>query len=228
MSDERKILVTGVTRGIGRALVERLAGMGHSIIGCGRSAAELEALARGLGAPHRFDQLDVADWEAVRTWADELVGLGTVPDLLVNNAGVINRNAPLWRVPQSEFDLVIRTNVCGTANLIRAFLPAMIDRGSGVVVNISSGWGRSTAPEVAPYCASKYAVEGLSAALAQDLPPGLAAVAVNPGVIDTEMLRSCWGDGAAACPSPDEWADRAAPFLLDLGPEQNGRALTVP
>jgi NAD(P)-dependent dehydrogenase (short-subunit alcohol dehydrogenase family) len=227
MNDERTILITGVTRGIGRALAERLAGMGHTIIGCGRSQAALDALADSLGAHHRFDPLDVTDWPAVAAWAGGLLEVGTVPDLLVNNAGVINRNAPLWAVPRSEFDTVIQTNICGTANLIRAFLPAMIDRGRGVVVNISSGWGRSTAAEVAPYCASKYAVEGLTSALAQELPPGLAAVAVNPGVIDTDMLRSCWGDGAAACPSPDEWAGQAAPFLLSLGPAHNGRALTV-
>ena len=103
----------------------------------------------------------------------------------------------------------------------------MIERGRGIVVNISSGWGRSTAPEVAPYCASKYAVEGLTGALSQELPPGLAAVAVNPGIIDTDMLRSCWGDGAASCPSPDEWAGRAAPFLLALTAADNGRSATV-
>lgn len=227
MSDRRKILITGVTRGIGRALTERLGGMGHTIVGCGRSEPEIEALRTALGAPHRFDPLDVTVWEAVRVWSEEVLGKSGPPDLLVNNAGMINRNAPLWKVSDEEFEAVIRTNVCGTANLIRAFLPAMIERGRGIVVNISSGWGRSTAPEVAPYCASKYAVEGLTKALAQELPPGLATVAVNPGVIDTDMLRSCWGDGAATCPSPNEWTEQAAPFLLALTSGDNGRSATV-
>ena len=61
-----------------------------------------------------------------------------------------------------------------------------------MIVTISSTWGRSVAPEVAPYCATKYAVEGMTMALAAELPAGLAAVAVNPGIIDTDMLRSCW------------------------------------
>jgi NAD(P)-dependent dehydrogenase (short-subunit alcohol dehydrogenase family) len=227
MSDRRTILITGSTRGIGRALAERLAGMGHTVIGCGRSEPEIEALRADPGAPHRFDPLDVTDWTAVSAWAGDVLAGSGPPDLLVNNAGVINRNAPLWEVPAAEFDTVIRTNVCGTVNLIRAFLPAMIDRGHGIVVNISSGWGRFTAPEVAPYCASKYAVEGLTAALAQELPDGMAAVAVNPGVIDTEMLRRVWGDSAASCPAPAEWAAGATTFLLGLTTADNGRAASV-
>jgi NAD(P)-dependent dehydrogenase (short-subunit alcohol dehydrogenase family) len=81
---------------------------------------------------------------------------------------------------------------------------------------------------VAPYCASKWAIEGLTRALAQELPPGLAAVPLNPGVIDTDMLRSCFGQEAAEYPSAEEWAERAAPFLLGLGPDDNGKPLTAP
>jgi NAD(P)-dependent dehydrogenase (short-subunit alcohol dehydrogenase family) len=96
-----------------------------------------------------------------------------------------------------------------------------------VIVNFSSGWGREAAARVAPYCASKWAVEGLTQALSQELPPGLAAAAVNPGVIDTDMLRSCWGGSAGSCPSPEAWAATAAPFLLSLNAAHNGQALTV-
>src|SRR5262249_47620774 len=139
-----------------------------------------------------------------------------------------NANAPLWDVPADEFDRLIDVNIKGVANVIRAFVPAMIARGSGVIVNFSSGWGRSTSPEVAPYCASKYAIEGLTLALAQELPRGLAAVPLNPGIIDTEMLRSCFGDGAASYPSPQRWAEKAVPFLLGLGLRHNGQSLTAP
>src|SRR4029079_14412946 len=98
----------------------------------------------------------------------------------------------------------------------------------GVIVNISSGWGRSTAAEVAPYCASKWAVEGLTRALAQELPRGMAAVPLNPGIIDTDMLRTCFGGSAGNYPSPERWAEQAVPFLLGLGAKDNGQALTVP
>jgi NAD(P)-dependent dehydrogenase (short-subunit alcohol dehydrogenase family) len=112
--------------------------------------------------------------------------------------------------------------------VIRHVVPAMIARGSGVIVNLSSGWGRSTSPEVAPYCASKWAIEGLTRALAQELPRGLAAVPLNPGIIDTAMLRSCFGESASEHPGPEEWARAAIPFLLGLGPKDNGKPLTVP
>ena len=116
--------------------------------------------------------------------------------MLLNNAGLINRNAPLWEVRAQEFSDVIDVNLKGVANVIRHFVPAMIKRRSGVIVNFSSGWGRSTDAEVAPYCATKWAIEGLTQALAQELPPGMAAVPFNPGIINTAMLRSCFGGSA--------------------------------
>ena len=223
----RTVVVTGSTRGIGRALVDRLAELGHTVIGCGRSRAAIDALAAEYPEPHIFDAVDVASWLEVEGWAKNVLAQIPAPDLLINNAGVINRNAPLWEVPPEEFSTVLDVNVDGTANVIRAYLPAMISRGEGVIVNMSSGWGRSTAPEVAPYCASKWAVEGMTQALSHELPAGLAAVAVSPGVVDTDMLRSCWADSAAACPSPEEWAPGAADFLLSLTARHNGRSLSV-
>ena len=146
---------------------------------------------------------------------------------LVNNAAVVNRNAVLWKLPAEEFDQVIDVNIKGVANMIRAFVPAMAARKRGVIVNFSSGWGRSVSPEVAPYCATKYAIEGLTKALAEELPSGMAAVPLNPGVIDTDMLRSCFGEAAASYPSPETWALSAVPFLLRLGPKDHGKSLSV-
>jgi NAD(P)-dependent dehydrogenase (short-subunit alcohol dehydrogenase family) len=228
MSTAKKIIVlTGATRGLGRALVPKLAAAGHTVVGCGRSADHVAALAREFGPPHRFDAVDVRDAAAVAAWAADVLAAVGPPDLLVNNAALMNTPAPLWRVPAAEFDAVIDVNVKGIANVIRAFAPAMVARASGVIVNLSSGWGRSTSPEVAPYCASKFAVEGLTRALAEELPAGMAAVPLNPGVIDTDMLRQAWADGASAYPKAEQWAERAAPFLLQLGPKDNGRPATV-
>jgi NAD(P)-dependent dehydrogenase (short-subunit alcohol dehydrogenase family) len=104
----------------------------------------------------------------------------------------------------------------------------MVEAKRGVIVNLSSGWGRSTSPEVAPYCASKWAIEGLTKALAQELPAGMAAVPLNPGVINTEMLQKCFGSDADRYPAAQEWAKQAAPFILSLGAKDNGLSLSVP
>lgn len=120
------------------------------------------------------------------------------------------------------------TNLKGTASVMRHLLPAMLQRGSGVVVNFSSGWGRSTSPEVAPYCATKFAIEGLSMAVAQETGGRVAIIPLNPGIIDTRMLRSCFGGEAGHYPGPEAWARTAVPFLIKLGPKDNGRPLTAP
>jgi len=166
--------------------------------------------------------------DEVAAWAKNVVASPGAPDLLLNNAALINRNAPLWKVPAKEFSDVIDVNIKGVTNVIRHFAPAMIQRGSGVIVNFSSGWGRSTDAEVAPYCATKWAIEGLTQSLAQELPSGLAAVALNPGIIDTDMLRSTFGGSASSYPSPRQWAERAVPFLLQISARENGQPLTAP
>jgi NAD(P)-dependent dehydrogenase (short-subunit alcohol dehydrogenase family) len=222
------IVITGATRGLGRALTARFVAEGHRVLGCGRSNDQVEALRREYGAPHDFAVVDVADRAAVEGWGQRLLALAGAPDFLVNNAATINANAALWDVPAEEFDRVIDVNIKGVANVIRAFVPAMIARKTGVIVNFSSYWGRSTAPEVAPYCATKWAIEGLTRALAEELPKGMAAVAFNPGIIDTDMLRSCFGAQAASYPGADEWSEAAAPYMLSLGAKDNGKAVTAP
>ncbi len=224
---KRRIVVTGVSRGLGLALAEGFIRLGHTVAACARSEQAVAELGRQYGPPHGFETVDVSDDEAVRAWTERVLADGHTPDLLVNNAGLINRNAPLWEVPADEFSQVVDVNVKGVANVIRHFLPAMIAAGSGVIVNISSGWGRSVAADVAPYCATKWAVEGLTRALAQELPGGMAAVPLNPGIINTEILQSCFGKSAASYPEPTSWAEQAVPFILGLGPKDNGHPLSV-
>lgn len=224
---QKVVVITGATKGLGREMVEGFVAAGHKVAGCGRTAKCIEELKQKYGAEHLFTQVDVTSDEQVKRWAQGVLEKFGAPDLLLNNAAVINCNAPLWEVSAEEFDRLVAVNICGVANVIRAFVPAMVKRSSGVIVNFSSGWGRSTSPEVAPYCASKYAIEGLTHALAQELPVGMAAVPLNPGVIDTEMLRSCFGESSSAYPKPAEWAAKAVPFLLKLGPRDNGKSLTV-
>jgi len=223
-----KIVITGVTRGLGRALAEWYIANGHTVAGCGRSGPAIFDLRFAHPEPNSFDALDVTQPVKVGLWAERVFGAIGAPDFLINNAGLMNKLAPLWKVPADEFSAILSVNIAGVANVVRAFVPAMIERGSGTIVNLSSGWGRSVAPEVAPYCATKWAIEGLTKALAAELPAGLAAVALNPGVIDTDMLRKCFSDSASSYPKADDWARTAAPFILGLGPADNGKSASVP
>lgn len=222
-----KIVLTGVTRGLGRALAHEFIAAGHTVIGCGRSGDAIFDLRMEFQAPHDFSVLDVAQDSKVAIWAAKVLENDSPPDLLINNAAVMNRLAPLWEQDDREFTRLVDTNIRGTQNVIRHFVPAMVQRKRGVIVNFSSGWGRSVAPDVASYCMSKWAIEGLTKSLAEELPAGMAAVPLNPGVIDTDMLRACWADGASAYPKAEAWAKVAAPFILGLSPKDNGRSVSV-
>src|SRR4051812_1863413 len=109
----RTVVLTGVTRGLGRALVTQFIELGHSVLGCGRSEEALAELRRAYGPPHDFAAVDVARPEQVEAWAKGLLRAHGSPDFLINNAAIINENAPLWKVPADEFDRVIDVNIKG-------------------------------------------------------------------------------------------------------------------
>ena len=221
------IWLTGCTAGLGRALVPEFLKAGHSLVGCGRNEIALAHLKNAHPEGH-FIPCNVANDDNVASFCESALRAAGAPDLLINNAAVINSPAPLWEIPASDFDQLTAININGTANVIRHAVPSMIAEGKGIIVNLSSGWGRSTSPEVAPYCASKWAIEGLTQALSQELPQGLGAIALNPGIIATDMLRKSFGPDAESFPSPETFAVTAAPFLTALTPAQNGQALTAP
>lgn len=226
--NNRHIVITGATKGIGRALALEWVRAGHKVSACGRNAAQVAELQLALGDNGFVKVVDVTDADAVSSWANEASARFGTTDLLVNNAALINNNAALVDVPRAEFDAVIDVNIKGVANVLRSFLPAMIERNEGVVINLSSGWGRSTSPEVAPYCASKFAIEGLTKSLAQELPSGMAAIPLSPNTVNTEMLQNCFGEGASYSPGPEAWAATVAPWVLKLGPSQSGQSLSTP
>ena len=190
---------------MGKALQAELLRLGHRVSGCCSKT------------------VDVRDCAAVKAWADDL---GEV-DLLLNNAALALAPEFLWRVEPEEFARLIETNLTGVFVVSRAFLPGMLKRGRGVVANFTSDWGRTASPLYAAYCASKFGVEGLTRALAQELPAGVAAVLVDPGDVNTDMLRLAVGEEASAAPEAAEWATRAAPRLLALGPDANGQTVSL-
>ena len=225
---QKHVLITGCSRGLGLAMARQFAAAGWLVSGCARSVEVLEELSAELSSPHFFAACDVSDDVRVCEFCAQVIQSCGVPDLVLNNAAMVNPNAPLWEISDDAFNRILAVNVKGTASVIRHLLPPMMEKGGGVIVNFSSGWGRSVAPEVAPYCATKWAIEGLSLAAAQETRGRVAIIPLNPGIIDTAMLRSCFGDDAAFYPGAGEWAQRAVPFLMKLGLKDNGRSLTAP
>ena len=222
------VLVTGVSQGLGRAMTEELIAEGCTVMGCARNQSEITQLKQTYGNPHSFSCVDVSQEEQVKQWREEILSAYDPPDLLINNAALINQSLKFWEVPTAEFDQIIDVNIKGVANVMRQFLPAMMAKQHGIIVNFSSGWGRSTSPQVAPYCTTKWAIEGLTRAVAQELPSGMAAIPLNPGIIHTEMLETCFGSSAANFTPINTLVKKAVPFLLSLKSKQNGQPLTVP
>jgi len=230
MDMSKLVVITGVTRGLGRAMVDRFHEAGWTVAGCGRSADEVQRLRSQLGDKHDFAIVDVAEMRQVEEWTERICAKVGVPDLLINNASIVNRNQAVMELEPSEFAMVMNVNVNGAFHVIRAFLPYMVERArGGMIVNISSYWGRYGEAMLAPYCASKFAIEGLTQSLAAELPQGMATVALDPGgSIDTSMLRSCSPDDVTTAPNPEAWSRVAVPYIMGLGPEANGKSLTCP
>ena len=227
-TNQKNIVLTGCSRGLGLALAHEFIAAGHRLYGAARNAEVIAKLNTRYPENALFSAVDISDEASVLQWSCDILESCGAPDLVINNAGIINKPAPLWEVPAVEFMQLLNTNVRGVHHVITQLLPSMIERGSGTIINLSSGWGRSVSADVAPYCATKWAIEGLTKALAAELPAGMAAIPLSPGIIDTDMLRTAWGDDASAFHTADAWAASAAPFMLSLGSEHNGQSLSTP
>jgi NAD(P)-dependent dehydrogenase (short-subunit alcohol dehydrogenase family) len=185
-------VVTGANSGIGRATAIHLAAQGHTVFGTVRSldkAGKLQAMAAEHGAEVQLVELDVADDASVqRGFADILEQTGGVVDVLVNNAGV-GGNAVAEECPPSLYAEVFNVNVNGAVRCIQQVVAGMRQRRRGAIVNITSIAGRIAALAQSPYVVSKWAFEGLSEGLAQELAPfGVRVVIVEPGVTKSAIF----------------------------------------
>ncbi len=183
----RTAVVTGGGSGLGAAIAAHLVDAGAGVVLVGRRGAVLDAAAERLGPAARAEVCDVADPAAVAALAARLAGEEV--SVLVNNAGIPGPVAPLTEVEPHEWDEVFAVNVRGTYLLCRAFLPGMVARGAGDVVNVASVSGKRPLARRTPYCASKMAVLGLTSTLAFEV--GSAGVRVNalsPGPVEGERM----------------------------------------
>lgn len=192
MSNSKIVLITGATAGIGRTTALHLAKLGHHVIASGRKAVELTRLqvdARGLAGKLDVVQLDVTSSESIAEAVGAVAKLtgDRGPDVLINNAG-FGVLGPTSEISDAEMRRQYETNVFGLMNVTRAFLPKMVERRAGRIINVSSVGGRITLPYFGVYNSTKYAVEALSDALRYELHPfGIDVALIEPGVIRTNF-----------------------------------------
>ena len=190
----KSVLITGGSRGIGRALVELFARESADVTflfrGDSAAAAEIVEAGRGAGRKISAEQADVRDFEACAKAVERMVERSGRIDVLINNAGVVRDNL-LGLFSAEDVETVLDTNVVGVFNVTRAVVPHMIARRAGKIVNISSVSGEKGGRGQTNYAASKGAVNAFTRALAVELAPRRITVnAVAPGVIETEMSQA--------------------------------------
>ncbi len=190
--EEAVVAITGASSGIGRAAALRLARRGASLALCARSAEPLAAVAaecKAVGAEVTLMALDVADEAAVERFAGQAVDRFGRLDVWVNNAGVIAYGA-FEEIPSEVFRQIIETNLMGQVHGARAALRRFRVQGSGVLINMSSVWGRVSTPQVTPYVVSKNAVRAFSECLSGELAgeEGIHVATMVPQAVDTPIF----------------------------------------
>jgi 3-oxoacyl-[acyl-carrier protein] reductase len=185
-------IVTGGSRGIGRAIVEVLATSGMEVVFTYRenTDAAAEVIAANPGAKITAEAVDCRDADACAAFVDKVADRTDRVDLLVNNAAIVRDNI-LGMLEEDDVREVLETNVSGTFNMTRAVAPFMISNRRGKIINLSSVSGEKGGRGQTNYSASKGAINGFTRSLAVELAPrGITVNAVAPGVIDTEMSRA--------------------------------------
>ncbi|MGF1502630.1 MAG: SDR family oxidoreductase [Paracoccaceae bacterium] len=220
--DGTTILITGASRGIGEAAARYLAEAGANVVLSARSGAAVERIAAEIGPRALGRACDVANWEDVRaTVAAAEAQFGGV-DALVNNAGLID---PIARIEDSDpaaWARVVDVNLTGAYYMLRAVLPGMLARGSGTVINISSGAAVSALEGWSHYSATKAALLSLTRTAHKELADkGIRVVGLSPGTVATDMQRQIKASGVNPVSGleweahiPPEWVARAIAWLM--------------
>jgi 3-oxoacyl-[acyl-carrier protein] reductase len=209
---DRVVLITGASRGIGYATASAALQAGARVVMGAQTPERLERAASELAALGEVAQraIDVADYGDMAAFTELALTRFGRADVLVNDAGVAWAG-PFAEMPPAEIEATVDVNVGGVLNATRAVLPPMLARGTGTVINISSGAGHAGIGGLAAYCASKFAVNGFTEALAEEVgDAGLGVYAVCPGRVATDMQETVSGRRQGLPP------ERIAEAVLDL------------
>jgi NAD(P)-dependent dehydrogenase (short-subunit alcohol dehydrogenase family) len=214
------IFVTGASTGFGKDAAERFARRGHHVFATmrdirGRNAApreELEQIATRDKLRLEVLELDVTDDRSVSSAVDQALSRAGGIDVVINNAGIATMGVTEAFTPE-QFESIFQVNVYGVVRVNRAVLPSMRRQGRGLLIHVSSGAGRCTVPAMAPYCASKYALESIADAYRYELRPfGIDSVLVEPGIYKTpifdRLVRPADSDRLRDYGPNGEFADR--------------------
>lgn len=183
--ENKTVFITGATRGIGEAVAIAFRAAGAKVIGTGTQSGS-------LGAFDEYFQADFSEAAQIRSCADFLRRAD--PDVLINNAG-INKNVPFVEIDPQDFQRIQQVNVFAPFSLCQAAIPGMKRKGWGRIVNVSSIWGKISKEHRASYSASKFALDGMTLALAAEhAADGILANCVAPGFTDTELTHQMLGD----------------------------------
>lgn len=225
----KHVVITGASKGLGRALAMRFAAEGASLTVCARSIKLLDSLKADL-AMRSADVValpcDISDSQSVAAFAEQTLAARKSVDVLINNASILGPRVAIADYPAREWDEVIQTNVHGTFFLTKAFVPAMMSRGAGAVINVSSSVGRTGRKLWGAYAVSKFAVEGLTQVLAEELKPfNIRVNSVNPGPMATEMRRQAYPqEDPATLRTPEQLTEVFVYLASDDGKGISGQA----
>ena len=225
------VLITGAGRGIGRAIALCLAREGTRTVLTGRDMDRLERVAQEIqstGGEAAILSPDVTREGDADRVADEVIETWGRIDVLVNNAGVITYDTPLWATTMEQWDEVLNTNLRGMHLVCRAVVPHMMQRRRGVIVNVGSSSGRRPNSEYGAYATSKWGVVGYTASLAQSLRPyGIRVNGINPDWVDTDMARAYNPSGDPDWIAPEEVAQAALYLAVNAPTTMTGQFIDI-
>lgn len=204
----KRILITGASRGLGRALAQRFAMEGAHLALCARSNSSLEAVhdaVAATGVNVLAEVCDVSNSQQVQSFVEHTIAKFSGIDVVINNASRLGPRVPIVDYSLSEWDETVQTNVNGIFFVTKFALPTMIRQKSGAIINVSSSVGKTGRARWGAYSVSKFALEGLTQILAEELRPhGISVNSVNPGPMATDLRRAAYPEEDPSLPRTPE------------------------